>query len=1855
MANVKQVFKNFYVGNELLAKNRKELAFLLSECKKHGFKYKVSRSLNENYRYLVEADEWQQSPKDIFIVSLREVEQWGVYNGEPMYAICGEIAELYNGNSRDEAFKVMQTWNDDLTKLIENHFDCVEGTPGFEKSLKNASLMLFVDEYLETVDGEDIYADELCQIDANSCENAYGEIKLSPIEVEEDLTPAQDEFFKDSIVRRKGKLVPVYHGTSSDFDEFVEESGLIWTTANKEYATEFSLGSGKVKEVYVNLTKPLVIGPTNVPFEEFMSYMIPSNRVVPSEQVKKLADKLNVSVDVLVDIFNSIDESVPKHKRRLFQVVNKPAFRQLVIDAGYDGVVCNEPVLTFGVVNANQLKYVNNENPTTSKKLNESDIEIELTDGKFYPGDILDDYIISNFMEDYSRLGADEALATLQSFIRYNDDYSYLRESVDDIFYRMWFLYDKEDVENKMDDLKEMFFDWASEFFNPGVVAELKDEYFTVGMQFGFLNDLDFSEDGELLGRTERISEDTDVELSDVDEAETLENYIKAALASRGVTDIEIIKSVSSIDTTAEKEELDGTLITGKYNGYLFEVEASDVEFTVNLLSPVDRNVHFDTFDENSTNSFKELLDEVIPHNLSYADEFYGEYESGKFNDTIEEDVEVELTELGDSDIEQQIINKLESYGLTNIKILQPIVDLNSYSSDFNADDIIIEGKYEDYILKIAPLFSPARSGNCEFFIFFDYSDLYCDYLTRLRRSILDYVDCNLSSIINVKIPEIINSIKDRGLTEDVEIEFEQTPGYQYKDITMQIANKLTDLGITDLQFYQPIYEDRFNALWFDDGTICTGRYKEFGVCIGAYARYMDIRFGDEDDETIIKSIQDLEDLEIFNDEGYYELYDCGSYEIYDEPELYFQIYDPANESELLNSAEDQSIYELSEIIDDAIPGMIEYLEENIDEFKGYLTKPVEEDLEIELSEIPEENKSLEIKLANYQVHTFWTIFCEDGIYPAMDYLESKGYKVDDYYKNEPQDSDLLDYFYDWIKENFESKTFKVFEKCRDDEDWLAEGIEWEHDDYIQFEPDTLYFEVKDIIRPLPEVLYHGTSEANAERIKETGGLALGQTSNWSASREDAIYLTTSKDDAYEYCNRVGLDNITILEIPVSALDLNKLYVDPNEEYYGEEDEDGKFYWDVFNFEYRDQISIDNIKFIEKNGYKLTEALSHNILFHRTTPTLAANILNDNELKVGGNYLFNLNRGKCICFSRDYNFIKNMSKQSNVVFVFNKDKLQTKYKLEPVSDTKNTGNNRARYTNNSKAEEVCFENITNVKDYLYKVVVSDAIYDSWLKFLEENGVEVDRSIFVKASDYRVNEELNNCRSKHSKTLTEELVDLSKIEVYSFGDKKWNATSQELLDLAVEAGAPVDTSTEPEKRIISLENFDVFYPFEEYDLDENFHLYCLIGVIDEMEEAGIPFEYFDEEEEGTPNEYCIVDMLDLVQYGEDSGYDATVIPFEGQYVIYLHNDKPSDIGAIEITEDVDEPEIEFSQIEIPQFTDITNKYKQLFESYGFTDIKFNKPIFEERQLALWYYDNNEPLVTMKYKDRYEVALVVDEMYYMHVNGGGWVKDVAEFEGEGLYTDKDIIDHTAYYEDSNETTIFEYEVDSRFWFRVHDSQNNNREIDNWFWIERCDDVWELAELNNALDDFDEFIKIYEEENGELLTVTEEVDNIELTNINPLEISDYVDTVDKLFQSVGHTPVYFPRTNDWGLKDETGQITWTGMSANSVIDMFEGEIDWLMEDWFDELDTYGLADKVPAARDEIYNWDEFLEVFGDKSIYNTPELKDFYDSHKFNIDAIDFMVNGREDFNLMLVPHDTDYDEYLDVELINDEEEE
>jgi hypothetical protein len=152
---------------------------------------------------------------------------------------------------------------------------------------------------------------------------------------------------------------------------------------------------------------------------------------------------------------------------------------------------------------------------------------------------------------------------------------------------------------------------------------------------------------------------------------------------------------------------------------------------------------------------------------------------------------------------------------------------------------------------------------------------------------------------------------------------------------------------------------------------------------------------------------------------------------------------------------------------------------------------------------------------------------------------------------------------------------------------------------------------------------------------------------------------------------------------------------------------------------------------------KLDEALSTNILYHRTTPNTAANILNENILRVGGSYAFNTQVGKCICFSRDYNFVKNMSGNNYVIFVFDRDKLATRYKLEPITDYKNTMQFKGRYQGTSKAEEICFKDVTNIQKYITKIVINDELFDRFIEVLDKHRVEYNKEICTKASEYKI--------------------------------------------------------------------------------------------------------------------------------------------------------------------------------------------------------------------------------------------------------------------------------------------------------------------------------------------------------------------------------------------------------------------------------------------------------------------------------------------------------------------------------------
>ena len=128
------------------------------------------------------------------------------------------------------------------------------------------------------------------------------------------------------------------------------------------------------------------------------------------------------------------------------------------------------------------------------------------------------------------------------------------------------------------------------------------------------------------------------------------------------------------------------------------------------------------------------------------------------------------------------------------------------------------------------------------------------------------------------------------------------------------------------------------------------------------------------------------------------------------------------------------------------------------------------------------------------------------------------------------------------------------------------------------------------------------------------------------------------------------------------------------------------------------------MKFKLVEQFDIQEAY-YNKLYHGTTINNANKILSSGTIELGKQFA----GGRNVCFSRSFDFVKKF----DVIFVFNRDKLNSRYKLKPVTDYKNfRGNlNQARFTTGSKAEEVTTEPVTNIFKYLDCVVIDDKFYN----------------------------------------------------------------------------------------------------------------------------------------------------------------------------------------------------------------------------------------------------------------------------------------------------------------------------------------------------------------------------------------------------------------------------------------------------------------------------------------------------------------------------------------------------------------
>lgn len=186
------------------------------------------------------------------------------------------------------------------------------------------------------------------QAEAIYARNHVGE--MSDDGVRYKLSPAQEEFFKDSKIRdENGNLKTVYHGTKSDFDEFsrrkigsATDPGLYGTGFYFSDHEETSRNYGdRVIKAHLNIKNPLNLGDFN--------------------SKESLAEHLRISPDILSDSGGFIHPTTS----------HTSSFSSALRYAGYDGVII--PHTTKGArgneivaLDPEQIKYIDNLNPTDS-------------------------------------------------------------------------------------------------------------------------------------------------------------------------------------------------------------------------------------------------------------------------------------------------------------------------------------------------------------------------------------------------------------------------------------------------------------------------------------------------------------------------------------------------------------------------------------------------------------------------------------------------------------------------------------------------------------------------------------------------------------------------------------------------------------------------------------------------------------------------------------------------------------------------------------------------------------------------------------------------------------------------------------------------------------------------------------------------------------------------------------------------------------------------------------------------------------------------------------------------------------------------------------------------------------------------------------------------------------------------------------------------------------------------------------------------------------------------------------------------------------------------------------------------
>ena len=190
------------------------------------------------------------------------------------------------------------------------------------------------------------------------------------------LSKQQQEYFKNSKVRdENGNLKEVYHGTPYDFnifkyDKLVENTSSLgagfYFTDKKQTGEEYARDSGKLKQVYLDIEKPMSYGKTTMTKAEYAKFIkaidkeTQGNYLLDYDGIQNALMEYDYGGDD-IDLVSAVQSSSGLTWEKTFEILRK--------SIGYDGVISEKGFLNndetlYVAFNSNQIKNIDNKTPT---------------------------------------------------------------------------------------------------------------------------------------------------------------------------------------------------------------------------------------------------------------------------------------------------------------------------------------------------------------------------------------------------------------------------------------------------------------------------------------------------------------------------------------------------------------------------------------------------------------------------------------------------------------------------------------------------------------------------------------------------------------------------------------------------------------------------------------------------------------------------------------------------------------------------------------------------------------------------------------------------------------------------------------------------------------------------------------------------------------------------------------------------------------------------------------------------------------------------------------------------------------------------------------------------------------------------------------------------------------------------------------------------------------------------------------------------------------------------------------------------------------------------------------------------